>query len=525
MSLAEQKYTEALDTAIDAIFDGLQFAKWNDLATTRELIRMHYIARFREIEAQTSSADEAGEKVNQTIAGLLAYADIMGHLKGDLAAHLAKSVGGLPSKIPLRYDPANGAVIKGFQTYAEGYREQHGPVAWLFNPWTGKQRDPRDIGSDVHGHLIVAKLPEQVDLSDQLPPVEDQGELGASSALALAGALGTTSGTQPQPVQMETRIVDLDKMVERFLSWSLPESFNPDGGISFKKTFNDHLPEHSGVNRPSGTNLFTAVEAREMLEYVLSGDRSIPYSWTLPLKVEKVEPDTSFQYEDAAKYSPPTIGQEMLRALEHVEAVYRLNVVKGEDQSSTLENLQQTIAKAKRVGVEGPVSDITGGPQWRPVWQGSPPQEGWSIFAGRDQFWYLGGDESLGEVVQAMCDAYNASLKVRHPITPELLLDLALPKDQLDEAARADIVKQVFGTKGAGIGVDADCMKRIARHLGWSDDEQPRYRLIGVAQQKRKITVDEVMDALNAPHAEGSMDTLSVKSEHLIQFINWLNAL
>lgn len=32
-------------------------------------------------------------------------------------------------------------------------------------------------------------------------------------------------------------------MVNRFLGWRLPESFNPDGGISFKKTFNDHLPQ------------------------------------------------------------------------------------------------------------------------------------------------------------------------------------------------------------------------------------------------------------------------------------------
>jgi hypothetical protein len=29
-------------------------------------------------------------------------------------------------------------------------------------------------------------------------------------------------------------------MVDRFLGWRLPETFNPDGGVSFKKTFNEH---------------------------------------------------------------------------------------------------------------------------------------------------------------------------------------------------------------------------------------------------------------------------------------------
>ena len=38
---------------------------------------------------------------------------------------------------------------------AKQWREYHGRVAWLYNPWTGEKRDLRDIGSDVLGELIV----------------------------------------------------------------------------------------------------------------------------------------------------------------------------------------------------------------------------------------------------------------------------------------------------------------------------------------------------------------------------------
>lgn len=51
------------------------------------------------------------------------------------------------------------------------------------------------------------------------------------------------------------------EMIDRFLMWRLPESFSPDGGITFQKP--------TPTSWPVGTNLFTATEARAMLEYVL----------------------------------------------------------------------------------------------------------------------------------------------------------------------------------------------------------------------------------------------------------------
>lgn len=60
----------------------------------------------------------------------------------------------------------------------------------------------------------------------------------------------------------------IKQMVDRFLSWKLPESFSPDGGISFKRTFNEHTA-HPLTHAPSGTNLFTATEAEQMVRFML----------------------------------------------------------------------------------------------------------------------------------------------------------------------------------------------------------------------------------------------------------------
>ena len=59
-------------------------------------------------------------------------------------------------------------------------------------------------------------------------------------------------------------------MVNRFLQWRLPENFNPDGGISFKKAINEQLPTWPQKNEPTGTNLLDATQAEEMVRYMLS---------------------------------------------------------------------------------------------------------------------------------------------------------------------------------------------------------------------------------------------------------------
>ena len=54
-----------------------------------------------------------------------------------------------------------------------------------------------------------------------------------------------------------------DEIVTRFLGWHLPKDFMPDGGITFKQVGD---PAHG----PVGTNLFTADQAKAMLEHVLA---------------------------------------------------------------------------------------------------------------------------------------------------------------------------------------------------------------------------------------------------------------
>ena len=59
-------------------------------------------------------------------------------------------------------------------------------------------------------------------------------------------------------------------MVDRFLSWRLPENFSPDAGISFNGTFNEHTA-HPMKHQPNGTNLFDATQADAMVRYLIEG--------------------------------------------------------------------------------------------------------------------------------------------------------------------------------------------------------------------------------------------------------------
>lgn len=64
-------------------------------------------------------------------------------------------------------------------------------------------------------------------------------------------------------------------MVSRFLSWRLPESFQPDDGISFNPEYNVEFNAARGKpparRTPSGTNLFDTGQAEAMVRYMLEG--------------------------------------------------------------------------------------------------------------------------------------------------------------------------------------------------------------------------------------------------------------
>ena len=59
--------------------------------------------------------------------------------------------------------------------------------------------------------------------------------------------------------------------VNRFLGWKLPNDFRPDAGIEFSPSL---LQLNSVHGWPTGTNLFTADQARAMFEYCLQDTRA-----------------------------------------------------------------------------------------------------------------------------------------------------------------------------------------------------------------------------------------------------------
>lgn len=89
------------------------------------------------------------------------------------------------------------------------------------------------------------------------------------------------------------------EIVERFLSWVLPEDFEPDGGISF-----------DGSMRPSGTNLFTYEQAEAMLDHVLQGT-SINQTMHLADEVDKMV--ERFRHEYDLEYAQ-VVGVLMMKA-------------------------------------------------------------------------------------------------------------------------------------------------------------------------------------------------------------------
>lgn len=59
----------------------------------------------------------------------------------------------------------------------------------------------------------------------------------------------------------------IDKMVDRFLGWKLPEDFAPDSYVTFDREKAKQNPNFW----PVGTNLLTAEQARAMIAHMLAG--------------------------------------------------------------------------------------------------------------------------------------------------------------------------------------------------------------------------------------------------------------
>jgi hypothetical protein len=84
----------------------------------------------------------------------------------------------------------------------------------------------------------------------------------------------------------------IQHMVTRFLAWSLPENFSPDGGVSFSRL---------GVNgftypMPVGTNLLDHEQATAMVRYITSGATD---DATVQALTERLENERAAGWRDA----------------------------------------------------------------------------------------------------------------------------------------------------------------------------------------------------------------------------------
>lgn len=104
----------------------------------------------------------------------------------------------------------------------------------------------------VSADAIAVLLSENTD-------IEDSSYVAVQIASLIEAGLAATLDQQ------------VKHMVERFLRWRLPENFNPDGGISFKATYNEHSQFGPSKAEPVGTNLFDYSQAEAMVRHMLGG--------------------------------------------------------------------------------------------------------------------------------------------------------------------------------------------------------------------------------------------------------------
>ena len=105
-------------------------------------------------------------------------------------------------------------------------------------------------------------------------------------------------------------------MVDRFLGWKLPENFHPDGGISFKPEFNVEYNAQHGLppqrHEPSGTNIFDATQAEEMVRYMLE---------ELPIVPLPAAGDVERLVSDLEKIMPPEMRAQWPTLWEAIKEV------------------------------------------------------------------------------------------------------------------------------------------------------------------------------------------------------------
>jgi hypothetical protein len=106
--------------------------------------------------------------------------------------------------------------------------------------------------------------------------IRDAVAISEALAAALAPRAGSETAASASVQGVMGAEVVTNEMVNRFLGWKLPPDFSPDGGITFKRVYNETSPFGPRIAEPTGTNLFTADQARAMLEYVIGATPAAP---------------------------------------------------------------------------------------------------------------------------------------------------------------------------------------------------------------------------------------------------------
>jgi hypothetical protein len=123
-----------------------------------------------------------------------------------------------------------------------------------------KQQDVNALMNKIEMHICVSIPKSQSELCGRV----------IESVRTAYKNWAESPALEEQPLTDE----QIKHMVNRFLTWRLPENFNPDGGINFKPTFNEHT-DHPMRHEPVGTNLFDATQAEEMVRYMVDGLSSV----------------------------------------------------------------------------------------------------------------------------------------------------------------------------------------------------------------------------------------------------------
>jgi PRTRC genetic system protein C len=150
----------------------------------------------------------------------------------------------------------------------EGPEEQDDTLTYTFRRAVGTKGAELHAKADVR--IVTHAQTSQVEINGiQVPRVtrynieHRAGHLPEITIYVAPPRVMQVEGNGAAAVALPDASSEISAAVNRFLGWRLPESFAPDNGITFDR---ERLGAWPGA-WPTGTNLFTAEQARAMFEH------------------------------------------------------------------------------------------------------------------------------------------------------------------------------------------------------------------------------------------------------------------